>query len=212
MLAAVPADSKGTLTDKDARWIVRDVQAGYGSPVVGRRAHLPGRQRRHPVRVRRRRPASSCGPRSSARSRSRRRCWPTASCTSARRTASSTSSGRTPDKARGPRQRSARHARSNPEAIIASPAVARGRVYVVVDGRDVCARPEEAPARGAAAGPQRRRGAAAGSRAGRRRRCWSRRPTLILKPGEAVALTVRAFDAKGRPVAAPARRRGRSRT
>ena len=33
MLAAVPAASKGTLTDKDARWIVRDVQAGYGSPV-----------------------------------------------------------------------------------------------------------------------------------------------------------------------------------
>ena len=33
MIAAVPATSKGTLTDKDARWIVRDVQAGYGSPV-----------------------------------------------------------------------------------------------------------------------------------------------------------------------------------
>ena len=33
MIAAVPAASKGTLTDKDARWIVRDVQAGYGSPV-----------------------------------------------------------------------------------------------------------------------------------------------------------------------------------
>jgi outer membrane protein assembly factor BamB len=33
MLAAVPAASKGTLTDKDAKWIVRDVQAGYGSPV-----------------------------------------------------------------------------------------------------------------------------------------------------------------------------------
>ena len=33
MIAAVPADSKGTLTDKDARWIVRGVQAGYASPV-----------------------------------------------------------------------------------------------------------------------------------------------------------------------------------
>lgn len=33
MLAAMPADSKGTLTDKDARWIVRGVQAGYASPV-----------------------------------------------------------------------------------------------------------------------------------------------------------------------------------
>src|SRR3954463_468529 len=33
MIAAVPAASKGTLTDRDARWIVRDVQAGSGSPV-----------------------------------------------------------------------------------------------------------------------------------------------------------------------------------
>ncbi len=41
MLAAVPAASKGTLTDKDARWIVRDVQAGYGSPVSdGERIYL----------------------------------------------------------------------------------------------------------------------------------------------------------------------------
>ena len=41
MLAAVPAASKGTLTDKDARWIVRDVQAGYGSPVSdGQRIYL----------------------------------------------------------------------------------------------------------------------------------------------------------------------------
>jgi outer membrane protein assembly factor BamB len=33
MLAAVPADSKGTLSDKDARWFVRGIQAGYASPV-----------------------------------------------------------------------------------------------------------------------------------------------------------------------------------
>ncbi|HVL68188.1 MAG TPA: PQQ-binding-like beta-propeller repeat protein [Vicinamibacterales bacterium] len=33
MVAAIPANSKGTLTDKDARWIVRGVQAGYASPV-----------------------------------------------------------------------------------------------------------------------------------------------------------------------------------
>jgi outer membrane protein assembly factor BamB len=41
MLAAVPAASKGTLTDKAARWLVRDVQAGYGSPVSdGERIYL----------------------------------------------------------------------------------------------------------------------------------------------------------------------------
>jgi outer membrane protein assembly factor BamB len=41
MLAAVPAASRGTLTDKDARWIVRGVQAGYASPVSdGERIYL----------------------------------------------------------------------------------------------------------------------------------------------------------------------------
>jgi outer membrane protein assembly factor BamB len=41
MMAAVPANSKGTLTDKDARWLIRDVQAGYGSPVSdGARIYL----------------------------------------------------------------------------------------------------------------------------------------------------------------------------
>ena len=41
MLAAVPAASKGTLTDKDARWMVRGVQAGYASPVSdGERIYL----------------------------------------------------------------------------------------------------------------------------------------------------------------------------
>ena len=33
MLAAVPTTSKGTLADKDARWLIRGVQAGYASPV-----------------------------------------------------------------------------------------------------------------------------------------------------------------------------------
>ena len=33
MLAAMPAAKSGKLTDKDARWIVRGIQAGYASPV-----------------------------------------------------------------------------------------------------------------------------------------------------------------------------------
>jgi outer membrane protein assembly factor BamB len=33
LIAAIPADSRGTLTDKDARWIVRGVQVGFSSPV-----------------------------------------------------------------------------------------------------------------------------------------------------------------------------------
>ncbi len=39
MVAAVPMASKGDLTDKDARWVTRGVQAGYASPVTdGERA------------------------------------------------------------------------------------------------------------------------------------------------------------------------------
>ena len=41
MLAAVPAASTGVLSDKDARWLVRGVQAGYASPVTdGERIYL----------------------------------------------------------------------------------------------------------------------------------------------------------------------------
>ena len=44
---------RATLTDKDARWITRGVQAGYASPVTdGERIYL-ARQRRRAVRVRR---------------------------------------------------------------------------------------------------------------------------------------------------------------
>ena len=91
MLAALPANLKGTLTDKDARWIVRDVQAGYASPVSdGERIYVVdngGVLFAFDVEG----PARSRGARTSARFRSPRRCSPTASCTSARRTASSTS-------------------------------------------------------------------------------------------------------------------------
>ena len=41
MLAAVPARSRGLLTDKNATWLVRGVQAGYASPVSdGERIYL----------------------------------------------------------------------------------------------------------------------------------------------------------------------------
>ena len=41
MLAAMPANKTGTLTDKDARWLIRGVQAGYASPVSdGQRIYI----------------------------------------------------------------------------------------------------------------------------------------------------------------------------
>jgi outer membrane protein assembly factor BamB len=41
MVAAVPMAAKGDLTDKDARWVTRGVQAGYASPVTdGQRLYV----------------------------------------------------------------------------------------------------------------------------------------------------------------------------
>ncbi|HXG57046.1 MAG TPA: PQQ-binding-like beta-propeller repeat protein [Vicinamibacterales bacterium] len=41
MVAAVPASSRGVLTDKDSRWMTRGIQAGYASPVSdGERLYL----------------------------------------------------------------------------------------------------------------------------------------------------------------------------
>ena len=95
MLAAVPAGKNGTLTDKDARWLIRGVQAGYASPVSdGQRIYVVdngGILFAHDAKT-----GARAWNRTSARFRSRRRCSPTASCTSAPRTASSSSSARWP--------------------------------------------------------------------------------------------------------------------
>ncbi len=41
MVAAVPMGAKGELTDKDARWVTRGIQAGYASPVTdGERVYV----------------------------------------------------------------------------------------------------------------------------------------------------------------------------
>src|SRR5918993_4184751 len=41
MIAAVPMAAKGELTDKDARWVTRGIQAGYASPVTdGERVYV----------------------------------------------------------------------------------------------------------------------------------------------------------------------------
>ncbi len=176
MLAAVPAASKGTLTDKDARWIVRDVQAGLRVAGLRRRADLPRRQRRDPVRLRRQGRQAAVDARSSGRSRNPRRCSPTASCMSARRTASSTSSDRTPTKREVlDEANAARHATASPRQSSPSPAVARGRVYVVSMDGDVCDRPEghaEAERR-VGSGPSAPTSALL---LATRRRCSSRRP------------------------------------
>jgi outer membrane protein assembly factor BamB len=196
MLAAVPADSKGTLTDKDARWLIRDVQAGYGSPVSdGERLYVvdnggvlfafdvkDGRQvwRKNLGTIQKSSPVLADG-----------------------KLYVGTENGNLfilkpkPDGV-DVLDEDAMPAGTdgNPSAIIASPAVARGRIYVAsMDGLFAI---------GPKGVPNGRPGVLSGTVPG-----ISNGPVTallvtpaddILKPGGSIALRARAFDAAGRDV------------
>ena len=185
--------------DRQGRALARARRAGR-LRVAGRRrrAHLPRRQRRHAVRLRRRRPASSSGRKNARhdpegvagarrrqalrRHRERQVLHPQA----ARR--------RRRDPRRG-RCRSARDGRA-PRRSSPSPAVARGRVYVVVDGRVYAIGPKSTPtARPAAPRRPTPAAVAAGRRAGGAARLADRADPQAGRGGRAAR--VRAFDASG---------------
>ena len=191
-----PATRRARSPTRTRSGSIRDVQAGYGSPVSDGELHLHRRQRRRAVRVRRRRTAS--------------RLW---------RKNLGTIQKSSPVLADGKLYVGTENGKfyilkpsatgaevldedempagvdGNPQPIIASPAVARGRVYLTTMDATFAIGPKGA--RGAA----RRAASTRRPRAERRRRAASMllvTPTeLILKPGESVALTVRAFDANG---------------
>lgn len=196
MLAAVPAASKGTLTDKDARWIVRDVQVGYGSPVSdGERIYV----------------VDNGGVLLAFDVKDGKHLW---------RKNLGTIQKSSPVLADGKLYVGTENGKfyilkprpdgvdvldedempaggdGNPQPIIASPAVARGRVYLTTMGATFAIGPKGAARPGASGvngGTPGGQGAAASLLVS---------PTeLILKPGEAIALTVRAFDANGKPLA-----------
>jgi outer membrane protein assembly factor BamB len=207
MLAAVPATSKGALTDKDARWIVRGVQAGYASPVSdGERIYV----------------LDNGGVLFAFSVKDGKQLWHQTLGTIAKAspiladgklyigTENTGDAGGKffivrphADKAEildqdwlGTPQKS--------ELIIASPIAARGRVYVTsmdsiyaIGGKGAAPAGKPAPPAAAKpAGPAAAAGAAATILV---------TPTeLTLKPGQNIALTVKAFDAQGREAAAPA--------
>jgi outer membrane protein assembly factor BamB len=205
MLAAVPANSKGTLTDKDARWLIRDVQAGYGSPVSdGERIYVvdnggvlfafdvkDGRHlwRKNLGTIQKSSPVLADG-----------------------KLYVGTENGKLfilKPRADGvdvlDEDEMPAGSDGNPSAIIASPAVARGRVYVAsMDGLFAIGPKDALPAAARAASPPAKppaRPAAAGSTAS----TLLVTPTeIIVKPGAAVALSARTFDAGGREVPAGA--------
>jgi outer membrane protein assembly factor BamB len=201
MVAAVPAASTGALTDKSARWLMRGVQAGYASPVSdGERIYL----------------LDNGGVLLAFNLKDGKELWKQTLGTIAKAspvladgklyigTENTGDAGGKffivrphADKAEildqdwlGTPEKS--------EQIIASPIVARGRVYVTsmdalyaIGGKAPAGTPindpppPPAPAGGAAT-------------------VLLVTPTeLLLKPGESVALTVRAFDANGNAVANP---------
>lgn len=210
MIAAVPAASKGTLTDKDARWIVRGIQAGYASPVSdGERIYT----------------LDNGGVLFAFDLKTGKQLWSEALGTIAKASPvladgklyigtenTGDAGGKvfiirphadraeildqdwlgTPEKA---------------EQIIAAPIVARGRVYITsMDGLYAIgpkeARPDAKPAAkpaAAAAG----RGASRGSAAGPAASLLVTPTELLLEPGESVDLTVRAYDAQGRRLESP---------
>lgn len=203
MLAAVPAASTGVLSDKGARWLVRGVQAGYASPVAdGERIYL----------------LDNGGVLLAFDLKTGKELWKQTIGTIAKAspvladgklyigTENTGDAGGKfyivrphADKAEildqdwlGTPQKS--------EQIIASPIVARGRVYVTSMDALYAIGPKTVPAAAARpAAPAEPPAAAAGPAT-----IIQIAPTeLILKPGESIALSVRAFDAKGNPVANP---------
>ena len=201
MLAAMPANKTGVLADQDARWVVRGVQAGYASPVSdGQRLYV----------------VDNGGIMFAHDAKTGARVWEQNLGTIQKSSPVladgkiyvGTENGRFyiirphADKAEildqdwlGSEQ--------NPEPIIASPAIARGRVYVASMNAIYAIGPKLAPS-GAPANPA--SGAAkpaATLPAGVAAAVLVTPTELILKPCESIALTARAFDAKGVEVALP---------
>jgi outer membrane protein assembly factor BamB len=199
MLAAVPASSNGTLDDKNARWLVRGVQAGYASPVSdGERIYVVDN-----------------GGILFAYDKNGKRLWEENLGTIQKSSPVLADGKLYVGTENGKFYIIRAHAdraeildqdwlgsEESPEAIIASPAVARGRVYVAsmqglyAIGPKTSPSSSSAPAAPATKGTN---GATAGAPA-----VLLVNPTeLILKPGESVDLAVRAFDEKGQEASTP---------
>jgi outer membrane protein assembly factor BamB len=202
MLAAVPAASKGTLTDKDARWIVRDVQAGYGSPVSdGERIYL----------------VDNGGILFAFDVKSGKQLW-TEKLGTIQKSSPVLADGKLYVGTENGKFYIIRpHAdkaeildtdqlgtEENPEAIIAAPAVARGRVYVVsMDATYALGPKGTSPAASRESSSSAAGTATASAGTGDAASILVTPTDVILAPGEPLALTVRAFDASGRPLATP---------
>jgi len=200
MVAAVPMGAKGELADKDARWLTRSVQAGYASPVTdGERLYL----------------LDNGAVLIAVDLKTGKQVWSEGLGTIAKASPvyadgklyigtenTGDAGGKffiirpTAAKAEildqdwlGTPQKS--------ELIIASPIVARGRVYVTSMDALYAVGPKtplKAAATAAAGAP------APAAPAGPAATALVTPTELMLKPGESIALSVKLFDANGNPV------------
>jgi outer membrane protein assembly factor BamB len=209
MLAAVPVASKGTLTDQDARWLVRGIQAGYASPVAdGQRLYV----------------LDNGGVLFAFDVKDGRQLWHQPLGTIAKASPvladgklyiGTENTGDAGGKFYIIRPHADRAeildqdwlgTPSKSELIIASPIVARGRVYLTSMDALYAIGPKTVPgttARSGAAAEQPAGTGNGGAQAGAPTTLVVSPTELILKPGESVELKVRAFDAAGQAVADP---------
>ena len=214
MLAAVPADSKGMLTDKHATWLIRGVQAGYASPVSdGERIYV----------------LDNGGVLLAFDAKTGKELWFHALGTIAKASPvladgklyiGTENTGDAGGKFYIVRPQADRAeildqdwlgTPQKSEQIVASPIVARGRVYVTSMDAIYAIGPKAAPSATRASGsngsaPAATTGAASPARpqpaVGAAALLVT--PTeLILKPGQPMAFSIKAFDANGRAVANP---------
>ena len=214
MVAAVPADSKGTLTDKDARWIVRGVQVGFASPVSdGERLYV----------------LDNGGVLFAFDLKTGAQLWHEALGTIAKASpvfadgklyVGTENTGDAGGMFYIIRPRADgmevldQEWLGTPESsdlIIASPIVARGRVYLTsmkatyaIGAKGKPAQPStsaSAPARSGGATNAARADSARGAGAGAPAALLVTPTELAIKPGEPLNLEVRVFDAQGRPIA-----------
>ncbi len=201
MVAALPANLHGALTDKDARWIVRDIQAGYASPVSdGERIYIVDNGgvllalnvkdgslawRKNLGTVQKSSPVLADGKMYVGTESGKFYVLKVGAAG-----AEIVDEDELPPSSDG-----------EPEHIIASPAVARGRVYLTSMDATYAIGPKTTPASASTSTPM---AAPSPATSNAPAATILVTPTqVVLKPGESVKLTIRAFDEHGVALATP---------
>jgi outer membrane protein assembly factor BamB len=206
MLAAMAADKSGTLADKDARWLLRGVQAGYASPVTdGERIYT----------------VDNGGVLLAFDAKAGKLLW-SQSLGTIQKSSPVLADGKlyigteNTGNAGGKFYIIRPHAdraeildqdwlgtAEHSEIIIASPAVARGRIYLASMDTLYAIGPKGTPKKATSAAKPPATSGTNGAGVGPAATMLVTPTELIVKPGESIALTARAFDAQGHELPDP---------